>query len=115
MKILKPSMREKSRYVLFELRGGTWDKCKVRIIDRIREFMGISFFSLAGVKPVDNLSKENFFVLRVNRKHLNMLKSSAIFINDCKDSPIFIRSIIASGTLLKIRQKLREVCENGTD
>ncbi len=115
MKILKPSMREKGRYVLFELQGGTWERCRTELMNRIREFMGAFYFSLSGVKHVESLSKGRFFVLRVGREYLDLLRASAIFINDCKDSPIFVRSVIASGTLLKIRQKLKEVCKNGTD
>ncbi len=113
MKLLKPASREKKRYVLFKLDGCSWEKCGDDILNQIRSFMGNFVYGISMLSVVENLSKSNHFVLMVNRKYVDFLKASIIFINEVNNQKIRVRSLLVSGTLFKIKRKIKEVNLNG--
>ena len=113
MKLLNPTSREKKRYVLFQIDGCSWENCWKEILNQIKSFMGEFLYGVSGVFIVDNLSNGNYFVLKIKRKYLDYLKASIIFINEVNNQKVRVRSLLISGTLLKIKQKIKEVNLNG--
>ncbi len=114
MKLLKPSLREKKRYVLFQIRGSSWEESRNEILAKIKSFAGDFLFGISGIMVVENLSKGSFFVLKVNRKYINLLKASIIFINEANNQKVQIVSLLVSGSLLKIKRRIQEVKLNGS-
>lgn len=102
MKPLKPSLREKRRYILFSIIGNkNFSQIKNEIIKTIKKFMGDFYFGIANIKIIDYGDK--YFILRVNRKFVNFLRSSIIFVKDCA-----IRSVSCSGTIKKIKKVMKD-------
>lgn len=105
---LLPSLREKKRYLAYEViskqkYNGAIEINKL-ILDAAKEFLGNMGMARAGIIPLNDKwsNKKQRGVLRVNNKHVNNLKASLIFV---KDKEIIIKSVGASGILKKTQQK----------
>ncbi len=96
MKPLKPTMREKKRYLL--IKGGISEK---KIIESIKEFGGI--LGLSNARPFFIEKNKEYLILCINRKALNLVRASFAI---CKEE---IKILAVSGTLKKIKQRLEEL------
>lgn len=114
MKLLKPTSREKKRYVLLKIDGCSWEECKPEILRQIKSFFGEFLYGISGFFVVENLSKGSFYVIKIERKYVDLLRASTIFINKANNQKVRVRSLLVSGTLLKIKQKIKEVNLNGS-
>ncbi len=73
-KRLKPTMREKKRYVL--IKTDSKEKAEKAIL----EFIGVLGYSQSGIKFIkDEKIKEGEIVLATNRESLNEIKASMMF------------------------------------
>jgi len=110
-KPLLPSLREKKRYLAYEVISSKKynDAIEINkaIIDAAKEFLGNLGMAKAGILPLNDQFNQNLQrgILRVNNKHLDNLKASFIFVNKIIDNDVIIRSIGASGILKKTQQK----------
>ncbi len=96
MKLLKPSHREKKRYLLINGK----DANKKTIEEVILEFIGVLGFAEASpqfIKTSNNNKENNRVILAVNRNSLNKIRAS--FVMSEKD----IEIIRVSGTLKKFK------------
>lgn len=105
MKLL-PSLRQKKRYVVFEVVS---DKCfslsevQEAVENSLSKFLGD--WGLAKASPI--LIKEKWnetkqrFVIKVNHTFVDELKSALILNKKIKNTPALIKSIVTSGTLKK--------------
>ncbi|MDP3698815.1 MAG: Rpp14/Pop5 family protein [Nanoarchaeota archaeon] len=108
---LKPSLKQKKRYVLFEIQAAkafSLNEVAEAVEASLLHFLGE--FGLAKASPL--LVKEKWsdkkqrFVLKVNHKHVDELKAAVILSKKIKNTPVLIRSIVTSGTLKKISSHL---------
>ncbi len=108
---LKPSLRQKKRYVLFEIQAAkTFSLAEVSeaVEFSLQRFLG----ELGMAKASPLLVKEKWhekkqrFVLKVNHTHVDEVKSAVILNKKIKNTPVLIRSIVISGTLKKISSHL---------
>ena len=108
---LKPSLKQKKRYVLFEIQAAkafSLNEVVEAVEASLLRFLGE--FGLAKASPL--LVKEKWsdkkqrFVLKVNHQYVDELKSAVILNKKIKNTPILIRSIVISGTLKKISSHL---------
>ena len=104
---LKPSLKQKKRYVLFEIQAAkTFSLPEVveAVESSLRHFLGE--FGLAKASPLfvkEKWSdKKQCFVLKMSHNHVDEVKSAVILNKKIKNTPVLIRSIITSGTLKKI-------------
>src|SRR3989344_2546643 len=108
---LKPSLKQKKRYVLFEIKASkafSLTEVSEAVESALLRFLGE--LGLAKARPL--LVKEKWgdkkqrFVLKVNHKYVDELKVAIILNKKIKNTPVLIRSIVTSGTLKKISSHL---------
>ncbi|MBI2208810.1 ribonuclease P protein component 2 [Candidatus Woesearchaeota archaeon] len=110
-KPLLPTLREKKRYLAYEVISGHKfnDAFEVNkaIMDAAKEFLGNLGMAKAGIMMInDQFNKEKQRgLLRVSNKHLDNLRASLIFADKIDNNDVIIRSVGASGILKKAQQK----------
>ena len=111
IKPLLPSLREKKRYLAYEVISESrfYDAFAVNkaILEAAKDFLGISVMSRAGILPINdkwNAALQRG-IMRVNNKHVDDLKASLIFVKNIEGKDAIVRSVGASGILRKAQQK----------
>lgn len=99
MKIL-PSWKEKRRYLLIETKNK--EKTKKEIINNLIYLAGIINFARARPMFIENKLFDNYLVLSINRKYLNIGRASLLL---CKTKP---KCVYVSGTLKKLKKFLKK-------
>ena len=103
---LLPSLRQKKRYVVFEListKKFSFQEIKEAVDSSVALFLGQ--LGMARSSPL--LLKEKFspekqrFIIKVNNKYVDELKAALTLNKKIKNTPVVIKSIITSGTLKK--------------
>jgi RNase P/RNase MRP subunit POP5 len=103
LKPLKPNLRIKTRYVLFEILNPKKNIDPIKIImDACRELYGIIGFSDMDFRKIS--TKNNKGIIMVNRKSVDKLKASFLLIN--KKENINLVSRYVSGSLKKIKNMI---------
>ena len=108
---LKPSLRQKKRYVVFEIVA---DKkfSPLEVQEEVERAMKEFFGQLGLSKASPLFLKERFdqekqrFVVKINHKHVDELKAALTLSKSIKNTPVIIKSIITSGTLKKASLQL---------
>jgi ribonuclease P/MRP protein subunit POP5 len=109
-KPLLPSLREKKRYLAYEVIGNHKFKDAVEvnkaIFDAAQEFLGSRGMAQAGVLEVDKWnSKLQRGLLRVNNRNVDELRASLNFVKTIANNDVIIKSVGASGILKKAQQR----------
>ena len=110
-KPLLPSLREKKRYLAYEVISQQKfnDAIEINkvISDAANEFLGNLGMAKAGIIPLDDQWNSNLQrgAIRVNNKHIDELKASLVFVKNIKGKDVILRSVGASGILKKTQQK----------
>ena len=111
IKPLSPTLREKKRYLAYEVisKHRFYDAMHISkaINDAAHDFLGDLGMARAGILMLDdkwNASKQKG-IARVNNKHVNNLKASLIFVKNIDGKEVIVKSIGASGILKKVQQK----------
>ena len=103
---LLPSLRQKKRYVVFEILAEqkfSFQEIKSEVQKAIQQFLG--YEGMARASPM--LLAERFneqkqrFTVKVNNASVDTLKAALLFSTSIKNTPLIIRSLITSGTLKK--------------
>jgi len=111
IKPLLPSLREKKRYLAYEVisKSRFYDAFAVNkaILEAAKDFLGISVMSRAGILPINDKWNANLQrgIIRVNNKHVDNLKASLIFVKNINGKDAIVKSVGASGILRKAQQK----------
>ena len=111
IKPLLPSLREKKRYLAFEVisRYRFNDAVHVNkaILDAASSFLGDLGMAKAGVLQLNDKWNQDMQrgLIRVNNKHVDELKASLIFVKNIEGKDVVVKSIGASGILRKAQQK----------
>ena len=110
IKPLLPSLRERKRYLAYEVisRSKFYDAIHVNkaILDAANQFLGNFGMAKAGILPIDKWdSNSQRGIMRVNNKHVDNLKASLIFVKNIDGKDVIVRSIGASGILRKAQQR----------
>lgn len=106
---LLPSLKQKKRYVVFEILSDTQYPVKdiAEEVDKsLLLFLGQLGLSKSSPLFLKEKYKNNKFVIKVNHTWVNELISGVILIKSIKNTPVIIRSVITSGTLKKASIKL---------
>ena len=104
MKPLLPTLKEKKRYLVFEVFGEQIDKAKTEklIEDTCLKFLGENGYSKAGIMILRDSWNKNRGVIKVNTKYVDELKVSMGLIK----GKTIVNTIGLSGTLKKAKEKL---------
>lgn len=103
MKPLLPTLKEKKRYVVFEVITEKLDKAKTekQIDESCLKFMGENGYSKAGIMILKECWKKNKGIVKVNTKYVDELKMSIGLIK----GKSIVNAIGVSGTLKKAKEK----------
>lgn len=107
LKALKPSAREKKRYIVYGLEiKGEFDKKKIQeqFIHKLKQNLGIFETARAGILPIVfdfDLMKG---IIRVNHKMVDEIRSNFLFISKIKDNEVRITTLGVSGILKKAKE-----------
>jgi ribonuclease P/MRP protein subunit POP5 len=110
-KPLLPTLREKKRYLVYEILSDADFDAKVistSIKDAMHELFGMNGVADAGLMFMDNkfnTETQRGFV-RVSAQSLDALRASFTFIHDIKGRKAIVRSVIASGMIAKAEAAL---------
>lgn len=110
LKPLKPSLREKKRYVVFKIvseKAVVFDFKDVEkeINNAILLFLGILYSGKAGIIIIKNQYLSNYGVIRVNHLFVHELKASLMHVTEIKGINVTVDVIGVSGILKKAREK----------
>lgn len=111
IKPLLPSLREKKRYLAYEVisKSRFYDAIHVNkaILETANEFLGNLGMAHAGIIPINDKWNEKMQrgIMRVNNKHVDNLKASLIFVKNINGKDAIVKSVGASGILRKAQQK----------
>jgi RNase P/RNase MRP subunit POP5 len=108
IKALRPSLREKKRYVVFKAVGKDINLNIVSnlIINKFKELYGTYGLGKAGIMFLENRFnyKEKKGVLRVNNLFVDYVKSVFLFIDNHQQNDLIVSSVYTSGSLKKALQ-----------
>jgi|SRR3989338_2807754 len=105
-KRLLTSLREKKRYVAFEIKSEenlSLGKIKDSIVDSFRNLFGEMELAKAGLNFVE--FKDNKGIIRVNNKDVKNIKASFVMLRKINKQDAIARSLGVSGMLNKARSK----------
>jgi len=115
MKSLKPSMREKKRYLAFEVLSEEkitdFDAVAESILANSERFLGELGMSKAGVLMMKDKWNEEMQrgLLRVNHKNVGNLRAALTMIDKIKEEEVIVKSVGVSGTLKKAEKKYLKI------
>ena len=104
MKSLLPSLKEKKRYLVFEIISEnkiTVSRPMNEIIKQVNKILGIFDSAEAGIMPVTY--KNNKAMIKVSNQSVDKVKASLLFINEMGTQDIIIKSVGLSGILNKAK------------
>jgi len=105
-KALSPSLKEKRRYLVYEVISSmnlTYKDIKDSINTAFKELFGLEGLSRAGLEFIE--FQDNKGIVRVSTKGLDMLKASFCFVRKINKDDVVLRSLGVSGMLKKARNK----------
>ena len=111
IKSLLPSLRERKRYLAYEVVSGIKfnDALHVNkaIVEAAKEFLGNLGMARAGIITMSDQwnADAQRGLIRVNNKQVDELKASLAFVRSIDGNDAVVRSVGASGILKKSRQK----------
>ena len=114
LKPILPSMREKKRYLAFEIVSKDKIDNYKNMSDSIRNcaFQALGVFGLAraGMIILENKWNPNTQrgIIKVNHKYVDSIKSSLIFCDEINSKPAFFKSLCVSGMLNKAEKFLTQ-------
>ena len=110
IKPILPSLRERKRYVVFNIISNKKTEYKPvfnEIISSFKKLFGEVLLGKAGLMALDgtwNKEKQSG-AFRVNRKYLDQARAAMTLVKQINDNKIIIRSVGVSGILKKAKQK----------
>lgn len=106
---LSPSLRQKKRYVLFEIISQQQYSCseiEAAVQEALQHFLGQLGVARLAPLLIKEQCRNNKFILKVNHQYVDEAKAALILIKKIKNQPVIMRSIITSGTLEQAAAKL---------
>ncbi|MBI2565081.1 hypothetical protein HYV79_03795 [Candidatus Woesearchaeota archaeon] len=109
LKQLLPSLREKKRYVLFEILSNKQHDAK-SIINSLThnytQFHGELNLAHAGLLPLFDTFSKNKGIIRINNLHVDDLRAALTLVSSIDQEQVIMRSLSVSGVLNKVKNKI---------
>ncbi len=107
MKPLLPSLKEKKRYLAFEVSKPIKFKLVSKAIwDNVLNYLGTKGTAQAGIWLLNDKYKKNKGLIRVSNKHVDDLKTSLALIKKIDNKDVIVKSLGVSGILNKAENYL---------
>ena len=107
IKPILPSLREKKRYIVFEVVANkkfNFNTVAEKIQEQNLKFLGELGCAKAGAFILDTY-KNNKGIIRVNNKYVDEVKSALTLIEDIDNQKVIVKTIYVSGLLRKAKEK----------
>ena len=110
---LLPSLRQKKRYLVFEVDSSQEFSLK-EIKDAVQQALDLFLGQLGRAKSSPLFLSEKFnlqkqrFLMKVNHKYVDEIKSALILNKTIKNKPVLLKSIITAGTIKKANEVLKK-------
>ncbi len=111
LKPLLPTLKEKKRYLAFEIIS----KSRIKAFSEVSKAIWASTLSYAGTKGTARMGvwiipekynpEKQRGLIRIGHRNMDELKASLILIKEIEEQPVIVRSIGASGILAKAEKK----------
>jgi ribonuclease P/MRP protein subunit POP5 len=108
LKPLMPTLREKKRYVVFEIiakKAIPFAKAQAAIQEDLNHFAGILGEAKAGLLFLKDTYQNNKGIISISRKEVDMLKASFCTIQTIQNEPVIVRCLGVSGIIKKAQTK----------
>jgi ribonuclease P/MRP protein subunit POP5 len=109
IKPLLPSLREKKRYLVFEIISKVqitdYAKVSEAVMQSCQDFLGILGMAKAGILILPDKYRANKGILRVSHKCVNEVRAALAFVKKINNQDVIVRSCGLSGILKKAQQK----------
>jgi len=105
IKPLLPSLREKKRYVAFEIvseKQFSFKQASEAVLDAALKYSGVKGLADMGLIILKEKFKKNKGVMRVCTKYTNSLKASFCLAKNIDKEPMILKSLGVSGVLKKM-------------
>jgi ribonuclease P/MRP protein subunit POP5 len=105
IKPLLPSLREKKRYIAFEILSDSifsFKEASDAVFSTALSYSGVKGLADMGLIVLKEKYSKNKGVLRVSSKKVNSLKSSFCLCSNIEEKPFLLRSLGVSGILHKM-------------
>jgi|TARA_B100002003_G_C13950179_1_gene460730 ribonuclease P/MRP protein subunit POP5 len=106
IKPILPSLREKKRYIAYEIisdRKMKFNDVKISINKAVLSFLGELGYAKSGLIIMDTF-KNNKGVLRTNHKEVDNIKTSLTLIEKISNTKVMIKSNLVTGVLNKAKK-----------
>ena len=106
-KPLLPSLKEKKRYIVYEIMADIqfkFPQVKEVIDNKCLEFLGQLGYGKAGIMHL-NIFEKNKGILKINNKYINEVKTSLALIKTINNHKVIMKIIGISGILNKAKLK----------
>ena len=107
LKHLLPSLREKKRYIVYEIQTKTpitRTEAKKEVSNTMKQFVGDLGLSQSGIMFLKDW-QNNKGILRVNTNYVDHTKASLSLIKSINGTKAVVRSVAVSGIINKLRKK----------
>lgn len=107
IKPLSPSLRERKRYLAFEIissRKFDFKQVHDTILYSVKHIFGIIGLSSMGLIIIKNKYNNNIGIIRVSHKYLDHLRFSLSMIKKIDNTSVIFKSLNASGILKKAKK-----------
>lgn len=107
-KPLQPTLRERNRYIVFELRSeGKLDRKQVTksLWNTVLRFLGELGASETSLWLIDWLPDKQKGILKVNHKSVTPVQAALALLKEVDKKPVLPRVLGVSGTIKKAREK----------
>ena len=101
-----PSMREKKRYLHYEVASEgdcTSEEVKQEIQRAVEQFLGVYGCAQAGIQYIENTAKQG--VIKVNVKQVNQVKTALALIKTMNQSKAMVKTTNVSGMINKVKRR----------
>lgn len=108
IKALSPTLREKKRYIVYEIiadKKFMFNDIKKTIDNANMRFLGELGLAKSGIIHIDSF-KNNRGILKVNNKYVNELKVSLGLIKNINNEKVIVNTVSVSGVLNKAQKRL---------
>lgn len=100
IKALRPSLREKKRYIAYEMNCD----CHRELINKIETMLGVINSGAAGIQLVMYNAKKG--ILRVNHTAVDQVRACFVMLAELKKQPVTIKTLLVTGMLHKAKAEI---------
>jgi ribonuclease P/MRP protein subunit POP5 len=107
LKPLRPSLREKKRYLVYEIRGAetiSFHNLQELLIIELNKMLGVFDSATAGIMPIKYNSQTRRGIIRLNHTAVLKVKACFVLLTTLAQEPVMVKSVGVSGILKKAKE-----------